>query len=779
MRNVSGTQEEMKAETKRRIKAIQESIENLSKSKDSNLKDKAKVYKKVAEKLKIDSGDIDVIIANSSKMNEDAVNWWIDQWQKHYQDLYDISLSVYNTKLSSDVNYTPDNIKKTDTISSEIDSDSSFISSLGYVDTKKTGVLMENQRKMPENGYVDLSFEMNNAKSLRSALVDINTAGAIRQTKAFLETKAYKEAMPDPDTTRILNKRISNYISRSKGKQVSERNSFRKLEKTFNSLAKFGTVKALGGIFSAPKQLTPLVNTLWNSGRVDIVTPSQWKWMSKLGMGISNRGAEADAAVTMLDRRISKLAEGVGMVTDPFSKLGDVWINIAIKYPDAIAARSSFISYYKQYLKRNGINTSDINWETHEVNQEAANYAQLQIDRQQNISDPLLAGELWLNEATFNRFVTRLLMPFTSFMWNQRARSMNDLLIVTSKISSKEEKLKASRSLIALPVELAVFQSLGMAGRYAIEKIKEMIFGEDDDDKEEKISYDTIFGKIDEDTMRMFSTPIRSFAVDLFSPLPGVTDDLTVWAINKYGLENFPLVSDESIDELVREENRIRNASGKKDLEGKELNEFIEKIKEERTFSLFESKKESGFLNSLSIGSPGILFKTISEIDDMYTAYKTGEITIESYGKERKQYLNEEDREKLIYAILLKTLYGINILPREGGTLADKAFRQIKKNSVSETKYEKQDEVKKVLGRDLNELDLLLIEKGAEIKSIKLESEYMTKELNDQQLKEYTKVRKKISMSSNKIKGYAASLIKAGLTADQVIEKFAKERPKK
>ena len=208
-------------------------------------------------------------------------------------------------------------------------------------------------------------------------------------------------------------------------------------------------------------------------------------------MGISNRGAEADAAITMMDRRISKLAEGIGKVADPFSKVGDFWINVAIKYPDAIAARSSFISYYKRYLERNGINVNDIDWSTHEVNQEAADYAQLQVDRQQNISDPLLAGELWLSEKTFNRFITRLLMPFTSFIWNQRARSMNDLLTLTSNLSSKEEKLKAGFSLTALPIELAVFQAIGMAGRYAIEKITDFIFGEEDDD-EEKIEFDTI-----------------------------------------------------------------------------------------------------------------------------------------------------------------------------------------------------------------------------------------------------------------------------------------------
>jgi hypothetical protein len=346
---------------------------------------------------------------------------------------------------------------------------------------------------------------------------------------------------------------------------------------------------------------------------------------------------------------------------------------------------------------------------------------------------------------------------------------------LTSNLSSKEEKIKAAKSLTALPIELAVFQAIGMAGRYAIEKITDLIFGEEDDD-EEKIEFDTIFGKMDEETLRLFSTPLRSFAVDLLSPLPGLTDDITIWAINKYGFEKFPMVSDESIDELVDEENKIRLASGKNQLKGKELDDFIEKIKEERTFTLFESRNKNGLLENLSIGSPGILFKTVSEINDMYTAWKTGEIITESFGKEKTKYLNEEDRSDLGYAILFKAMYGLGALPRESGSVADKAFRRMKKNAVSESLHEKQQELKKITGKDPNELELLLLEKGTKPENIKKESNYIKKMLDEDQVKEYIKVRSKVQNVPDKFKGYIARNIAAGLTAEQVIDKLAEGR---
>ena len=235
------------------------------------------------------------------------------------------------------------------------------------------------------------------------------------------------------------------------------------------------------------------------------------------------------------------------------------------------------------------------------------------------------------------------------------------------------------------------------------------------------------------------------------------------------------MVSDESINELVDKENKIRLASGKNKLEGKELEKFIKDIKEERTFSLFESRNNFDKVSFIP-GSPGILFKTVSEINDMYTALKTGEIMKETFGKEKTEYLNEEDRNKLKYAILLKGLYGLNLLPREAGSISDKAFRRIKKNAVSESLHEKQGELKKTIGKDPNELELLLLEKGTKPENIKMESDYINSILNEDQIKEYIKVRSKVQNVSNKVKGYIARNIAAGLTAEQVIDDLAKIR---
>jgi hypothetical protein len=70
------------------------------------------MYQEIFDKLGVNEADIDVINARASEMNREAVNWWINQWGKSYKQLSDISLSVYNTQLGSDINYTPDRYKK-------------------------------------------------------------------------------------------------------------------------------------------------------------------------------------------------------------------------------------------------------------------------------------------------------------------------------------------------------------------------------------------------------------------------------------------------------------------------------------------------------------------------------------------------------------------------------------------------------------------------------------------------------------------------------------------
>ena len=127
--------------------------------------------------------------------------------------------------------------------------------------------------------------------------------------------------------------------------------------------------------------------------------------INRSGMPIANRGIEAIAGIESIDSLIDKKGATAAEIAKAIEKVSQMYMKALLSKPDVWVARSSFISYYKNYLKTNGMST-DIDWQTHEWNQEAMNYAQMMVDRQQNISDSKLAGS-FMNSSDPWKSVTR------------------------------------------------------------------------------------------------------------------------------------------------------------------------------------------------------------------------------------------------------------------------------------------------------------------------------------------------------------------------------------
>ena len=774
MRNVNGDRLQVKSELNRRIESISQSIDRLKEGNKDEQK-LAEMYEIAYSKLNLKSKDIDLIRANSSKQNRQAVDWWIDQWKQHYTDLYDVSLSVYNTMLSSDTNYTPDKqklISSRQTADQDISkTDSSFGSNLQYTDTKKSGVLMENSRTLGKNRYIDLNFDSNNANSLRNALVDIKTAGTIRQLKGFIDSENFYKLAGDQAA--VIKDRVNTYVKRMKGKGVMSKDNYQEVMKYFNALSKAGTIRALGGIGSAIKQFSPIINTLINSGRFTSLTPSSSAWIDRLGMPISNRGIQAEANIDSINKKTNALSESpLGKVYDGVSQVGDMWLKALIQYPDVYVARSSFITYYLKSLRDQGL-SEKIDWDNHVENKKASEYAQIMLDRQQNISDPLLAGDLFMSENNVKTMVTKVIMPFTSFVWNQRARMINDIQISFSKHASNEDKKIARLSLVGLSAEIIVFNMLGAAIRGVIDDITNYLYGEDDDE-EEVLFY--VFGmKVTEDNIQWLKTPIKSMLVDLFSPLPGMTDEPLIAGLNKL-FEQFPLIGDDEISELVKVENDIRIANGEKPMDDKQKEKFIEQEKEKRKFQLYEDMEPTG-LDKYIPGAPGVALKTYTELYDAMSLALTGKYETENeFGKKTIKYISDEDRKKIGYGLYFQIAQVLNLLPREAGTITSKGTRNIKRRASTENKKTKTEELEKMINRPVGKIEKVLIDKNVSSKNIFIEMKYIDKAggFTESQQNEYAKLRKIISKTNY----YYIKSIQSGMTSEDIIKRIVEARKK-
>jgi len=772
-RNLIGTKTEIRDEFKRRAEIIKQSIDALRENGTDKEIEMADLYQEAYDKLGVAELDLDVIESNADQMNKDAVAWMINEWGKYYGELADVSLSVYNSILGSDTNYTPDRYKSLSAEDQGLDeallnSGSGFMMSMDYTDKNKTGVLMEATRPkvLPNGRYISLDFDVNNFNSLKGALVDINTAAAIRQVDGFVKSKAFNKLVPEAKDRKILTKRINTYIQRAKGKRTVTTDTIKDVERLANFITGLGVGKALAGLDQPIKQTIPvMINTVINSGgTMTFVNADMNEAINRSGMPIANRGLESQAAVESIDRLLEKTG---GLGAEAIKKLEDLnqfWLKTLLAKPDVWVARSSFITYYLKDMKSKGENVKDIDWSKHEWDKDSAQYAQLMVDRQQNISDDKLAGDFLSSDDPTKRIARKVIMPFATFIMNQKARMHNDFLALRSKDTSVEDRKSAIKSLTGLGAELFAYQLIAYGVKTLVyDNIANLLVG--DDDEEEKKDKSLLGLKMTSKQYSATKFPVKSIVGDILSPLP-IFDDLITMGFDKV-MENFPQVSDEDIKKAVEEKNTILRLQGKDEMDDNAKTKFIDQLKSDSIYSVaFKNDGQSG----RAYGMMGIAYDTYKELIDLSAMAYTGEFEDEYQGRVTNKYLPEEDRKILQnISVPLMILYSTGIAPKDLGTVARKVTNIVKKKGVTENQHEKEKEVKKQINRDLNEWEFELVKTRKKANGVVDEINYVESKggLDDKQGKEYVKLMDAFPTPSDDM----LREIQKGMTADQIIKK--------
>ena len=143
-------------------------------------------------------------------------------------------------------------------------------------------------------------------------------------------------------------------------------------------------------------------------------------FINKSGMGIANRGLDAMTEIESINSQLEQeVKRGVpGAALKSIENLNKLYLKVFLQNADVLVARASWITYYEMGLKKQGIK-GKFDYSKDEINQEAANFAQQMLDRQQNVSDKDLAGSLydggnsWKNFIAFSKaLIADLLFPF-------------------------------------------------------------------------------------------------------------------------------------------------------------------------------------------------------------------------------------------------------------------------------------------------------------------------------------------------------------------------------
>jgi hypothetical protein len=663
-----------------RKKLITDSIKELKSGTEEQQK-KGEVYEKVYDKILKDSKNAEEVKNKADKKNAEAVDYWVEKWTENYDELADVAENIHNSILGKDLYYTPDKYsslgpEKGLKVEKETDFDimgSAFLQNSGNIYKTKTGRLEEafTENKLPENRYVDLSFDSNNANLMMDAMIDIKTAGDVRQIDAFLKSDIINQIVPNAEERKILQSRIDLMVRNFRNKNHYNYDEIAKLSKSLNRIASLGASYALGGVTQPIKQIVPVaVNTMANGGipKFSILYDKAMRdFVNNSGEAIALRGIESVSEFKAIESLIEKAAESTPeKAMQIIEKINRKYLELFLQKPDAFIAKASWITYYEKALKKQGkyetvekrttpsgvieVTTKGIDYSKHEINREAAQYAQKMVDRQQNISDADLKGRVFSDKSGLSQITTKVILPFASFRINQWLRMNADLGTITSKTATKEDRAAAARSLGGFGLEVATFNAIGLGISGLTYSLATGLLrdatGSDINEDDRK--------KLEEKDEKYWENLMKgkggSIIQDVFSPVPFAD----------------PLFEGAAYASL----NAIQALSD---------------IKEEDRINIFSPKPKEFFK---SLGTLGIVGERTYNLYNITKALATGEIEEENFGKTTTKNIRNRDEDVLAPLATLAFLNTLGVLPTDFNTAQNTIFKEISKQASTKTESE-------------------------------------------------------------------------------------------
>lgn len=479
-------------------KLIEGSINNLLKGDESQV-EMGNSHKEVYDKILKDSKSVEDVVSKADAINVKAVNEFVEFNNSKYSEKEDVSKSIYNSSLSEKNNYTPISYKRINSRDAKLDDidafDSSIISSKEKIYDKKSGTFIESKKptSVKDGSYISLDFLSDNERKMKESLIDTYTAGDIQFMKSFVDSQYMSEIVPNKKDRDIFIDRLKEYVKIKRSRQVDMAPEAAKAFSRFlDKTSRIAVARSLGGVGQLVNQTIPVAtSTLINSQRLDIIDAINSDWNSlidKSGYDIANRGLESASDFAAFTKILEQASDSkFDKTVDLLSKGQEFWLKTFLGKPDVFIARASWISFYKKGLKKQGLSI-DIDVKSHKLNDEAARYAQAQVDRQQNPSDPSLEGK-WLSSKNSATKISRtIILPFAKFALNQKSRMYNDIRILSSFSSSRDDKIKSSLSLIGLSAEMYVFSLVSGYVRDLVESGVDYAMGYEEDEKDKKKS---------------------------------------------------------------------------------------------------------------------------------------------------------------------------------------------------------------------------------------------------------------------------------------------------
>ena len=683
-RNQGGTDIDIQNEFNDQKILIEQSIQNLEQSTSDTQLRMAQEYRNIFDKIAKDSYNIADVESKVDKNNISVVNYWINAFSEVYPDLKRVAKDVYRENLGEDINYTPIKWKTVDEKlkDAELELDkydpfknSSFTFNYDqYIPKKKSGTLFKrkNLKNAPKGKYMQMNFVYNMNKSMESALVDVYTAGDIRKVKSFLDSDGATKVINKKDLN-LLKEKVSLYVKKSRNMEAPDYDDLSKFFKQLSRVNRYIVSSSLTSIKQFPAQTLPMIlKTMINSGSFDFRTAGSIaaatyfnkdsevnRFLDDIGYGISTRGLESTGNIKALESAMADFDKGlVERGLQKLDKHNEKWLKLMLVNGDKIVARATWVTYYKKYLKANGVDVNNIDWDTHKLDEDAAAKAEMEVNLQQNVSDADLQSKLMGSNKAIISTIRNGIMPLSGFVMNSKAKLYVDIGVMTDKASTKQDRLRAARSFLATTLELSVYSSITGMSIHAMYRLAKMVFEGYSSEKEDETLSKTVLESI-----------ATNASTDLMSPAPPF-NDLTASNINAI------------LDKL--------DPNTPKDLQ----------------FRLFDNGVgEKPWYQK--IGLQGIGIKKIVDASKIAKASITGEVSTEYQGKESVKTLSPEEKEVLQIANVANFLYLTRLVPlNELANFANRVYKMAEKRALTEKQQLTKDAIEIVSREDIGSKEI-------------------------------------------------------------------------
>jgi hypothetical protein len=709
---LNGTPEEIKKEFDRKMNQLRLTIEELKKTKDSLLGKKADLYDQVYQKIK-DKKDIDGVKKEIDPINQTAVQEFQNEWKKYYPEFRRMAADYYGIVLDEDANYTPEMYEKLATdMTNDLLTKGSFKMNFDAIKTERVGTLQKSKKieGLPKSGNEvsrvrDYDFDSNNIKALEKTIIDVRTTPFVQQYMGYVNSDAFKEIIPDYNQRQMIKDRLAfNIDALRERSDTSSLYETKIAAKVLSTVSRIGTKIGLGSMNAAVKQSLPmtmntLINTIDSPGAylksfADYMDDDAIKALNESGYGIGLRGMESQTSIDYAENLIERNKyKNVNQLVDTASNISDFYIETFLKKPDVFVAKVSWFAYYRKKLKDLGLST-DIDWKTHEINEEAADYAEYMVQDQQNMNVSELGGKLLASKNPTTKIIRQLLFPFASYQFNLKDKNARNITILTSANANNLDKWVAFQSLSSGIAESYIFewvqrgiQGLLLAGAYAS-------LGGDDRDEEDKLLDEQFKDKI------FYGKLFNEFALNL----PEFTSDLVLLSLNSA----LDIIQGGTPDEQLKakkeaekeaEKEAAKNAEsllGKK-VKGKRkprktLQERETAKKKERLDTPFrfyvKDPKEGESLMALIGGVPNIAYETMVKIFQTYREADKGYFT-DKYGN--KTEYTEDQKQQLKLSLIPRAITASTLGPREFLSYGTNIEKIVKKQALKNKKKAKEE----------------------------------------------------------------------------------------